>query len=701
MRRTQHTFLALSAIALLGWSPLEDRLEAQVLTPEVETQLRMEGNYGRRSLPNVDYDFAAYELSERIETAFGEYRSWDYPYDPNRGRFELRPEYRLERPYFTRTGGVKRGSFFSPDSIGKLYRDHYLLWADGLGNTLYESLKISEKYGLNHYFYAPDYDPYREPPQGPELPFTDAEMAEYEETFPTELHRMLEFLAEMQPLYYKPWVYNPDQLWMLFTGIDTSPLGLFLLGLNRDYDAVNAEFRGRYGFDLPLQGDYDPADPRDAVERIRLWEYMREQHGRVTNLRSRLFRDSVAGPGLIASNIHMATQVDYEWYGESFDHPGVAIRPILQEGELVWKHYMGYGTRLAYDLTDKIPLVSPRINLASSGARIVPTADAVRYWYSQVVQNGAIGFYDWLKDYPAREGDPTSYGGFIAVHPDPSARGQERWQTALELARTTSQAYVFTPPPSEFGIFVNIEDTKVEQGWHEVFSAYIELTEASVWNTFISSTELRRGSESLDRYKVLVAPSLKYVDRGVVEQLEAFARQGGTLVISDPEAFAYDLDAEPLTAERRAILGVDRVRPFEGVQNAITLAGAYAGVSVAPYTRPYSMDGRIPAGVEVLGRYPDGSAAITSHALGRGRVVFAPGSLFDIYRWEEYTADAVDTGRSDFFKQLEREHGIEDRSWVWDVTVDNVHELTGTYRYDLPPVDHTIQFRWYMNPFLP
>lgn len=696
MRRLQHRTLILSALLLAAAAPLP----AQVIPPELETQLRMEGNYGRRSLPNVDYDFAAYKLSERIETAFGEYPTWDYPYDPMTGRFDPRPELALDQPYFTRTGGVRRGTFFTADSIGKIYRDHYLLWADGLGNTLYESLKISAKYGLNHYFYAPDYDPYREPPQGPELPFTDTAIAEYADAFPAELARMADFLGEVQPLYYRQWMNNPDQLWMLFTGIDTSPFGLFLLGLNRSYEEVNAEFRARYGYDLPLDPDYDPSDPGDVVRRIRLWEYMRDQHGKVTNLRARLFRERISGPGILASNIHLATQVDYEWYGASFDHPGVAIRPILQQGELVWKYYMGYGTRLANDLTDKIPLVSPRINLASSGARIVPTADAIRHWFSQVVQNGAVGFYDWLKDYPAREGDPASYGGAVFGHPDPSARGPERWETALEMARTLGRARVFTPPPSEFGIFVNIADGAVEDGWQDVFSAYIELTEAGVWNTFVSSTELRREAESLDRYKVLVAPSLKYVDQAVVDQLETFVRGGGTLVVSDPEALAWDLDAHPLDADRRVLLGVETVRPRAG-GSAIEFVGAYDGLSAAPYNRPYEVGGSQPDGLTVLGRYDDGAPAVVAHELGRGRVIFAPGSLFDIYRWDDYAADRIDTGRYAFYKRLEREHGIEDRSWVWDVTVDNVHEITGAWRYDLPPVDESIQFRWYMNPFLP
>ncbi|MDX1674374.1 MAG: beta-galactosidase trimerization domain-containing protein [Longimicrobiales bacterium] len=675
-------------------------LPAQVIPPELDTELRLEGNYGRRSLPNVDYDFAAYRLSDRIDTRFGEYRSWDYPYEPRRGRFDRRPEYRLEQPYFTRTGGVKRGAHFSADSIGALYRNHYLLWADGLGNTLYESLKISDKYGLNHYFYAPDYDPYRQPPDGPRLPFTDRQLAAYADSFPAELDLMEEFLGEVQPLYARPFMHNPDQLWMLFTGIDTSPLGLFLLGLERDAEHVNTEFRDRYGYDLPLDPDHDPADPGDVVRRIELWEYMREQHGRVTGVRSRQFRDRIAGPGIIASNIHMATQVDYEWYGENFDHPGVAIRPILQEGELVWKYYMGYGTRLTNDLTDRIPLVSPRINLASSGARIVPTADAIRHWFSQVVQNGAVGFYDWLKDYPAREGDPTAYGGAVFGHPDPSARGPERWQTALEMARTLGQAYVFVPPPSEFGIFVNIEDGNVEDGWHDVFSAYIELTEAGVWSTFISSTELRRRAESPDRYRVLVVPSLKYVDRSVVTQLEAFARDGGTLVVSDPEAFAFDLDAKPLDRARRSILGVRGVERRQHGPTTITLQGVYDGLSVRPYDDTYAVAGLGDA-TAVVGRHADGAPAITAHELGEGRVIFAPGTLFDIYRWADYSADAVDTARYAFYKRLETEHGIEDRSWVWDVTVDNVHEITGVHRYDLPPIDETIRFRWYMNPFLP
>lgn len=667
---------------------------------ELERQLRDEGNYARRSLPTVDYDFAGYRKSERIDTRFGEFPTWDYPYEPKTGRFELQPRFRLDQPYFTRTGGVKRGSSFSADSIGRIYRNNLILWHDGLGNTLYESLKISGKYGLNHYFYAPDYDPYRELPQGPVLPFTDEEIEEYAEAFPEELERMRRFIDEVEPLYYREWIDEPEQLWLLFTGIDTSPLGLFLLAIDRNYEGVNEEFRSRYGFDLPLDPEHDPNDPQDVVKRIKLWDYIREQHGKVGHVRSEQFRERISGRGKLASNIHMATQVDYEWYGRSFDHPGVAIRPMLIGHELVWKHYMGYGTRLTNDLTDRIPLVSPRINLASSGARIVPTRAAIKYWFSQVVQNGAVGFYDWLKDYPADEKDPTSFGGVVWAHPDPSARGPERWETALELARTLGQAHVFTPPPSEVGILVNIEDASVEKGWFNVFSAYVELTEAEVWSTFVSSTELRNESESLGRYRVLVVPKAEYLYRSVAEDIESFARGGGTVLITDPDAFSYDLEGEPLTRFRRSFLGVRGVEPYTGAERRVSFSGIFAGASISPYIQPYTITGGT-RGLRVLATYPDGRPAVVSHRVGTGQVIFAPGLLFDVYAWDGYAADRVDTGRYAFLKALEKEHGIEDRSWVWDVTVDNVHEITGSYEHDLPPIDEDIQFRWYMNPFLP
>jgi len=668
-------------------------------TDEVIEQLRNEGDYGRRSLSSFDSDYAAYQRVDRIETAYGNYQSWDHPYDPKMDRFELDSSRRVDRPYLTRTGGVKRGDMLSADEIGQMYRDHYLLWADGLGNTLYESLKISGKYGLNHYFYAPDYDPYRHSPQGPKLPFTDQMLEVYEREFPRELEYMNKFLGEIQPLYYKDFLENPDQLWTLFTGIDSSPLGVFLVGVERDYQAVNEEFRDRYGFDLPWE--YNPDDPEGVIQRIKMWEYMREQHGKVTGVRSDLFRDRVTDQGRLISNIHVATQVDYEWFGKNFDHPGVAIRPMLSDNELVWKHYMGYGTRLINDLTDKLPVVSPRINIPSAGARIVPTTQTIKYWYSQVVRNGAAGFYVWIKDYPAREGDDGAYGGFSYGHPDPSARGQERWKAALDMAAKTSQSHVFTPPSSEFGILVNIEDANVKEGWFNVFSAYIELTQADVWSTFISSTELREGSESLDRYEVLLVPKGEYVYQDVADQIRSFAEEGGTVLVTDPDAFSYNMEGESLLSYRESVLGVEEVEEYPSDQNQISLSEEYAGESISPYRTPYTVSPSPGAELETIGTFPNGQTAVTQNRIGDGTVLFAPGALADIYSREDDGNVDLDEGRADFYKMLEKSNDIEGKNWVWDVTVDNVSEITGSYDPKLPEVDDDIEFRWYMNPFLP
>lgn len=669
------------------------------ITDEVKQELREEGNYGRRSLPSVDVDFAAYKKVERIETEYGTFQAYDYPYDAMTGRFDLDTAHRLNKPYFTRTGGVKRGDVFSADSIGKIYRDNYLLWADGLGNTLYESLKISNKYGLNHYFYAPDYDPFLHRRQGPPLPFTDEGIEQYRENFPDELEYMTTFINEIQPHYYKDFLEYPDQLWTLFTGVDTSPLGLFLNATDSDYLHVNEEFNSRHGFDLPLS--YDDDNPDDVVKRIKMWEYIRRQHGKVTNVRSSLFRNHVTDKGRLISNIHMATQVDYEWYGKNFDHPGVAIRPMLSDNKLVWDYYMGYGTRLVYDLTDRLPVISPRINVPSAGARIVPTTDAIKYWFSQVIRNGAAGFYDWLKDYPAREEDEGAYGGFSYNNPDPSARGEKRWNAALEMSKQTSQSHVFTPPSSEFGIFVNIEDANVKKGWLNIFSAYIELRQADVWSTFISSTELRNNSESLDRYRVLVIPKSEYVYSDVTEKIMSFVKDGGTIIVSDPFAFSYNMKGVNMERFRESIFGEYELQKYNDEDNIIELSEEYSSTEISPYGTPYEISLHEEGGLEKLGTFPDGSTAIIRTQVGDGTVIFAPGSLFDIYSPTGDGTVEVDSGRNEFYKLVEEEMQIEDKSWVWDVTVDNVHELSGRYTPELPEINQEIKFRWYMNPFLP
>jgi len=634
------------------------------------------------------WETASYQLNDKVgydiigykDTPRGAYESWDIEMEADEERLQRQPEFTMDQLYVARTGGVYRGEWYSPDEIGELFRENGLFYG-GMGNSEVESIWIQKKYGL---------PPIEGVPGGVEginfSGFSEQDYQKYRDSLQVIMERSRERLKSKEEMYNISIISNPNTIWVLSgSGI----VRFFLDNLKENYDSINRTFREEHGFDIPLV--VEPSTPEEKAQRSIFLQWVRSEMQQLKSLQMEAFHEYIDPEGDVISNIHGEDVLDYETHGAIVDHPGPSGRAQFSEKELVLRYWDGYIFRLWRDLTDKVLFASARINNGVVRARSIPTRDAVYYWHSQALQNGTVGFYQWLKDYGPRDSQGNqidqslSFDGPAFANPDSSTRPKERWNAVLDISRKLARTKVFNPPTSKTGILLSFDTVNI-YGWEKVFSAYIELVKAGVWNSFISDREILDGSEDLSQWEVIYVPAMDYTHTEVAKKLRSFVRNGGTLVSLDPKIFSHNMNGNDISRFRETLFGIegDIQRSKKG---SVRLEESYSTEHVHPQGNSYSFTPSDES--EVIGVYPDGSPAVVSHAIGEGNAIYWGTPLADIYLTSPYFNRELD-GRGAFYKSIEQKSDITDYSWIWDITVDNIEKVTGSRSPNLPPVKSSI-----------
>ena len=635
--------------------------------------------FSRSSWETASYglqDHVGYEYYGYLDVPFGGYETWDYRVEADTSRLTRRPDLTGERLYVGRTGGVFRGEWYTPDEIGRIYRDHGLYYGS-MGASLVETEWILKKYGLRHIERIPGHVR-----QVGLTGFTESDYARYEDSLRVMARRELEAIRDRERAYDVSIIDDPATLWLL-TG--SGIMHVFLDSLENNYHRFNETFSEEMGFDIPVVAH--PETPRDRAQHSLFLQWVRTRMHSLIALQVEVFRDVVDPAGRIISNIHGEDVIDYERHGAIVDHPGPSARAQFSSREMVLQHWNSYIFRLWRDLTDRRLFASSRINNGVIRARSIPARGAVELWHNQALQNGTVGFYQWLRDYGPRDAQGnqietfSSFRGPAFANPDPSALGPERWEAVLDISRTLAHTRTFDPPPAETGILVAFDALNVD-GWDRLFSLFVELTRAEVWSGFVSDREILDGTEDLSRFEVLYVPVLDYTRPAVVRALTAYVEGGGTLVAVDPTVLRYDMSGNDITAVRAELFGIEPVTRPVGPRS-LRLSGSYGDKLIhSPGT---TVDLSPLDGTEVIGRYADGGAAVTRHRLGRGQAMFWAAPLANLYSANPYGDPELD-GRGAFYKALESESGAQDLSWIWEITYRNLRQVTGSGDPDLPPV---------------
>ncbi len=485
---------------------------------------------GFKSGATVAYDMAGYDRMERIQVVPGSLRPKDYAAQPAR---PLPAEARFDvQPYPARIAGFQRRAIFGPDEIGRQIGSRSIAWNDGLGNGLYESLRIDRKYGLKHVLEAPIL--------GVPLPYLPEEMPAFRQAYASEIKRFLADLEEIEPVYGGPLARSGERLMVLWC--PHYPLSLFAEAYARNPAGVEADLLEQIGrSDVPVR-------PQTRPERAALARFLalvRRRHGQVTEIQAEMLRQAM-GPGLqIAANPHELPPLDMALQGQVFDYPAVAIRPLLVEDDVMLRHYLAYFSQYFHDLAGKAPLISVRMNLSAASPRFIPTPNLIRHWYDQAVRHGAGAFYFWTRDYPYAD-DPAVYDGPMPGNPDPSVLAKERWQAVIDQLGLLAGRQRFVPPAPEVCILAP-EDAALmfREDWRRLYATFSAFAEARIQAGFLSDRAICSGGVPAG-VRLLAAPALEFVSPALRAGLEAFSARGGTLLLANQDV--SDQAGQPASA---------------------------------------------------------------------------------------------------------------------------------------------------------
>jgi hypothetical protein len=656
------------------------------LGPKLILQLRYEGGEDLEALMPRWVDYCGYDFAYRLNRPFGTSPAWDYFPPVVERKLKSRPEYTLDQTYRSRIGGMRRMDVFGPDEIGHELSRYKVLDSDGPGNNEYENNMISKKYGLRRTIYLPRVDMLQF------CPFLEQWEKEYLDLYGEKLDSLKRVLRGWPEFRGKKPLDDPEIIYLLFLSGDMEPLEYFLCGVERDYRAVASKFKDQFGFNLPMQEML--INPRECAQRIKFWLWVKSEYGKAIRKKAELVREKIPR-GLLVGNIHFECWLDYERLAEAYDWAGTSVRPTLlpRDDDLGRLYWMGYGTRLFNDLTDKAHMISVRSNTLGGGPRVVPSAAALTYWHNQAIQNGCVGFYIWVNEFPAY---PGAYGGICYGNPDKSTLPKIRWNTHMRVSKQLGQTKVFNPPKAKTVTLVSQATCALNElgGWKRVFSSYIELCRAKVWNGFVSDQEIWEDSESLEQYKIIYIPSMIFEKEIVIKKILDYVKEGGTLICGDPRVFSYNLKGEDISHYREELFGVRDIEERIEVAKEVKLEGDFSGISIHPYSPGYILN---PVKeVKVMGRYKDKSAAVTLNNYGKGEAYLFGVPILDIYSSDIRTFQEIekqeDRSRLIFYKRVEELNQIEDQSWIWDITVYNLHNVTGWVPYRPMEVDESIQF---------
>ena len=304
-------------------------------------------------------------------------------------------------------------------------------------------------------------------------------------------------------------------------------------------------------------------------------------------------------------------------------------------------YHTGFCTKLAHDLAAPAKIFVYVQAFRYHGQS--PSAANLNEWVSQALKNGA----DILSFYASRNLEECP----------------EIYPQVLHLSKlVTSMKALALPEKSPVAILYNYVGNwgRFDRGQMDYYSLYSVFAEKIKGDfAFISDRQLMEDKKVPAHVKICFAPALEYVDKDVAAALENFVRDGGTLVIFDPEAFRIAPDGEPV-AQRESLLG-------DPVTTAIPAAGfIYFGAGRKPL-RIFADNGATcravvpPDDAEVEAVWANGRCAAYRRQVGKGKVIY-----FAVNPFANGEAALQAGNWVEYFYNFFRENGVRRGMMLWD-----------------------------------
>jgi hypothetical protein len=144
--------------------------------------------------------------------------------------------------------------------------------------------------------------------------------------------------------------------------------------------------------------------------------------------------------------------------------------------------------------------------------------------------------------------------------------------------------------------------------------------------SFDADARLAREPDRLARARTVWLPRADTLDRPVAEALRAWVEAGGTLVVTDPDAFTRAPDGSSLADVRDALIGAPPGEERAAGPLVVAPSALAAGEPSEALVLPVAKDGArafgsVPAGASVVAAFRDGAPAAILRTVGAGRVL--------------------------------------------------------------------------------
>jgi len=281
-----------------------------------------------------------------------------------------------------------------------------------------------------------------------------------------------------------------------------------------------------------------------------------------------------------------------------------------------WRQYLGFLSKVLADLTESE--VWPCVHIENYAFATTP--DEALEEMSQVIRNGGHGFHLYMPD--TANAGKTLGDTRVTMFGSP-----RRHHTVMNIVRmTTRMPRPVYPDPGRVAVFYN-DDCLQAEGYHAPGRTHWYRTEACYtflgpiarsWFEFIDVGNVLDEGPLAERYDLIWVPTAKYQQPEVVDRLEQFVRDGGTLICADPTAFSTDLLGNDTGRRRVEIFGVEVGDRVEAQTLLPTVPwwsqGALEMHAPAQALKPV-------APVMTMIEYDDGTPAVTARRLGQGLAI--------------------------------------------------------------------------------
>jgi len=436
-------------------------------------------------------------------------------------------------------------------------------------------------------------------------------------------------------------------------------------------DEADKEIKEKYGFGkfgIPLAPSGEQLSKHLAVSSPKnpyvLIAYRRWVNDKMTQMYKRAYQEAKKlNPNIVMigeTSIGSSPATDYEAMAGYFDVFSTQILDYLMKvgdrNPFIPMIQNGCETKIIADLTGKpvCPLVQNGDYMGS------PSAEETRERYSQVFRNGGAGIMLLAVEWFDRE---LNHHKFCAP---------ERWKALLEICKqVNTMNRVKLPKDPDVAI---LYPTYTLLGQPGPYRSQSMLTNyalvgplSGAWFKFVSDRQIERGIKNLNDFKLLYIPYCKYERPQIVRKFQDFVSNGGTLVMTDPQCFATDINGDDITKFREELFGI-KVGKGKKAKNIITDLVWHKKVKLPVKGGSYNLT--VMSGVEVVAKFEDGTPAITIKKQGQGKAIFFAHNPFKKSANIDYDAPWVK-----FFIALQKDMGIKMNRKIW--------------RFKFPPVPKT------------